>query len=275
MPNISKRSTGVRKLKALTDRQRRFVEEYVVDMNASAAAVRAGYSPKSSGLYSTMMSNQAVVAAVEDALAVKRARSEVDADRVLAELARVAFANVLDFVGPDGRVDFAALSRDAGAAVSRVSVEYFEGRDSKGRSPVLEPTPLGASAESPSPGGEGCVSALAPPGSTASSPPPQGGEGCASPEPAVKVKRVTVTLADKTAALRQISRNLGLDPSFAKASEGKPEEEDDGMVMINRLVTGVPRPGNPTGLHEWLSDRDGNYIGKLVRRTPGPLMAED
>ena len=125
MPNIAKRGPGSRPLKPLTDQQRRFVEEYLVDCNASAAAVRAGYSRKSSGLYSTMMSNRAVVAAVEDGLAKKRARSEVDADRVLAELARVAFANVLDFLGEDGRIDLRALSRDAGAAVARISVEYF------------------------------------------------------------------------------------------------------------------------------------------------------
>src|SRR3954466_1482127 len=109
MPNIAKRGPGVRAMKPLTDQQRRFVEEYLVDCNASAAAVRAGYSRKSSGLYSTMMSNRAVVAAVADGLAAKRARSDVDADRVLAELARVAFANVLDFFGPDGRVDLGAL----------------------------------------------------------------------------------------------------------------------------------------------------------------------
>ena len=133
MPNIAKRGPGVRALKPLTDQQRRFVEEYLVDCNASAAAVRAGYSRKSSGLYSTMMSNRAVVAAVEDGLARKRARSEVDADRVLAELARVAFANVLDFFGEDGRIDLRALSRDAGAAVARVSVEYFGPPDGGGR----------------------------------------------------------------------------------------------------------------------------------------------
>jgi phage terminase small subunit len=111
MPNIAKRPKQDPADKPLTDRQRRFVEEYVVDMNATAAAVRAGYSRKSSGLYTTLMGNAHVLAAVEAALARKRARSEIDADRVLVELGRVAFANLLDFFQPDGRLDLGRLSR--------------------------------------------------------------------------------------------------------------------------------------------------------------------
>ena len=255
MPNIAKRTPGVRPLKALNDRQRRFVEEYVVDMNASAAAVRAGYSKKSSGLYSTMMSNRAVVAAVEDALARKRARSEVDADRVLAELARVAFANVLDFVGADGRVDLTGLSRDAGAAVSRVSVEYFEGAAPPPPSLKLRRTSRSPKASRPS----------------------QEGEGCASSAPAVK--RVTLTLADKTAALKQISRNLGLEASFAKASsyaeasEDGPDEGEREMVYV--VQTGVPRWDDASGLR--YLGREGG-VNQLIRelrelgwRSPGEV----
>lgn len=34
---------------ALNDKQRRFVDEYLVDLNATQAAIRAGYSPKTAG----------------------------------------------------------------------------------------------------------------------------------------------------------------------------------------------------------------------------------
>lgn len=138
MPNVGERRARGGALKALTDRQRRFVEEYMVDLNATQAAVRAGYSPRKTGLYTQLFGLPHVRAAVEAALAEKAERSRIDAERVLEELGKIAFANMLDYVraGPDGApvVDLARIERDAGAAIQRISIEYFrDGEAGEGR----------------------------------------------------------------------------------------------------------------------------------------------
>src|SRR3954452_24979646 len=78
----------------LNDRQARFVAEYPVDLNATQAAVRSGYSARSA--YSTgerMLRNAEVAAAIAEAQAARSRRTEVTADRVVLELARVAFGD--------------------------------------------------------------------------------------------------------------------------------------------------------------------------------------
>ena len=78
----------------LNDRQARFVAEYLVDLNATQAAIRSGYSARSA--YSTgerMLRNAEVAAAIAEAQAARSRRTEVTADRVVLELARVAFGD--------------------------------------------------------------------------------------------------------------------------------------------------------------------------------------
>src|SRR3954464_756674 len=78
----------------LNDRQARFVAEYLADLNATQAAVRWGYSARSA--YSTgerILRNAEVAAAIAEAQAARSRRTEVTADRVVLELARVAFGD--------------------------------------------------------------------------------------------------------------------------------------------------------------------------------------
>jgi phage terminase small subunit len=134
----------------LTAKQRRFVEEYVVDMNALRASQRAGYSHRSSSAVNVLRLPH-VATAVEAALAEKKARSAVNADQVLAELGRIALSNVMDLMvrREDGGLDFDLdrLTRETGAAVSRLRVEYYpdqsQGRRIKRVSVALaEKTPV-------------------------------------------------------------------------------------------------------------------------------------
>ncbi len=86
----------------LTDRQRRFVEEYLVDLSAAAAAIRAGYSPKNAGRVGSRLKNLPWVrAAIERAMAARRRRTRITQDRVVEELARIAFADIREFVSWD------------------------------------------------------------------------------------------------------------------------------------------------------------------------------
>jgi phage terminase small subunit len=90
---------------ALIPRQARFVEEYLVDFNGSAAAVRAGYSAHTArSLANRLLTYADIQAAIAEAVKRRSERTEVTQDRVLLELARMAYADPRKMVGPDGRV---------------------------------------------------------------------------------------------------------------------------------------------------------------------------
>lgn len=69
---------------ALTDKQRRFVDEYLVDLNATQAAIRAGYSEKTACEQSSrLLANVKVSAALQDAMKARSERTQITADMVL------------------------------------------------------------------------------------------------------------------------------------------------------------------------------------------------
>ncbi|MBD1373762.1 terminase small subunit [Hazenella sp. IB182357] len=83
----------------LTPKQKTFVNEYIVDLNATKAAIRAGYSEKSarfSGHENLTKPN--IQAAIQKALDKREARTEVTADMVLKQWAKIAFADIKDVV---------------------------------------------------------------------------------------------------------------------------------------------------------------------------------
>jgi len=90
-------------LYGLTLKQSIFVDEYIKDKNALQAAIRAGYSEASAGWRGcTLLKDPKVQAAIEDRLQAAQARSQVTVDRVLTELARIAFADITDIVSVEG-----------------------------------------------------------------------------------------------------------------------------------------------------------------------------
>lgn len=76
----------------LTAKQRQFCLEYLVDMNATKAAERAGYSKRTAKYIGhENLQRPAVQALLRELQAEREERTKVDADRVLLELARIAF----------------------------------------------------------------------------------------------------------------------------------------------------------------------------------------
>jgi len=89
----------------LTEKQQRFVEEYLIDLNATQAAIRAGYSAKTADQQgSRMLANVKVQQAVSEAMAKRSKRTGVNQDRVVLELARIAFVKMTDIVDDEGRI---------------------------------------------------------------------------------------------------------------------------------------------------------------------------
>ena len=109
----------------LTDKQRAFVAEYLVDLNATQAAIRAGYSAKTAGaIGDENLRKPAIAKAVELEQAKRAERTELTQGRVLEELKRIAFGDLRDAVvwGPSGieLVDSAALTDAQAAAISEI-----------------------------------------------------------------------------------------------------------------------------------------------------------
>lgn len=88
---------------ALTARQSRFVDEYLIDLNATQAAIRAGYSKKTaSRIGPELLGKTCVSSAIESRKALRSARTQVDADYVLHRLVEIDQMDVLDILNDDG-----------------------------------------------------------------------------------------------------------------------------------------------------------------------------
>lgn len=80
---------------ALTARQRRFVDEYLVDLNATQAAIRAKYSKKTANEQGArLLANVSVQAAIQQRMKAREARTEITQDMVLRELAKIGFSDI-------------------------------------------------------------------------------------------------------------------------------------------------------------------------------------
>lgn len=89
----------------LTPKQVRFVDEYLVDFNATQAAIRAGYSPKTAAAAAArLLRNVNIQAEIARRQKDLQRRTEVTQERVVMELARVAFADATDYVGVETRI---------------------------------------------------------------------------------------------------------------------------------------------------------------------------
>ena len=126
---------------ALNNKQRRFVDEYLIDLNATQAAIRAGYSAKTAGqIGDENLKKPEIKQAVADRMKDRETRTEITQDMVLRELAKIGFADILKavkwgadlpVVNPDtGEVLIAngvilvsseQLDDDTAAAVSEIS----------------------------------------------------------------------------------------------------------------------------------------------------------
>ena len=107
----------------LTPKQMRFVDEYMIDFNATQAAIRAGYSEKTANTIGAQnlakLSIQAEIARRQKDL---QRRTEVSQERVVKELARVAFADATDYV----QVETRTAEKNDGTELSYQTVTLTE-----------------------------------------------------------------------------------------------------------------------------------------------------
>ncbi|MDP4109602.1 MAG: terminase small subunit [Bacillota bacterium] len=119
-----KNDAGVMMLQKLTAKQQRFAEEFLVDLNASQAAIRAGYSARSA--YESAhqnMQNPRVRAYLDQMMAKLSRRTGVSQERIVRELARVAFVNAADVIDFSTASVSSQASSDDTAAIAAIKVK--------------------------------------------------------------------------------------------------------------------------------------------------------
>lgn len=110
---------------ALTPKQKRFVAEYLMDLNATAAAKRAGYSEKTA--YSIGLENlkkPEIQSAIQEAKQARSQRTEITQDMVIQELAKLGFFDIRKLFDKDGKpLDISKLDGDTAAALVGLDVQ--------------------------------------------------------------------------------------------------------------------------------------------------------
>lgn len=118
---------------ALTEKQQRFIDEYLIDLNATQAAVRAGYSVKTAeAIGFENLRKPKIAQAVAEQMAERSRRTGVNQDRVVMELAKIAFVNAADVIDSDDATIKAGATADDTAAIQSVKVKVIPTKEGEG-----------------------------------------------------------------------------------------------------------------------------------------------
>jgi len=117
---------------SLTNRQKRFIEEYLIDLNGTQAAIRAGYSPNGAEVTACeLLKNPKVRYEVARAMAERSRRTGITQDRVLRELAKVAFFNAADVVDLETGNVKKDIDREDSAVIAGIKVKTIPTENGK------------------------------------------------------------------------------------------------------------------------------------------------
>jgi phage terminase small subunit len=102
----------------VTPKQEAFVREYLVDLNATQAAIRAGYSERTAKQIShTLLGRPEVADAVAQAMKARGERTQITADRVLTEIEHMAMLDPAALINVKRPADIAKLPEDVRRAI--------------------------------------------------------------------------------------------------------------------------------------------------------------
>ena len=115
----------------LTEKQKKFINEYLIDLNGTQAAIRAGYSGKTANrIAAENLAHPVIQKVLSQRIRDREKRTEITQDRVLQEFARLGFFDPRKLFNADGSPkDITDLDDDTAAAVAGLEVmEVYEGR---------------------------------------------------------------------------------------------------------------------------------------------------
>lgn len=116
----------------LTPKQQRFVEEYLIDLNATQAAIRAGYSEKTAAVIGAEnLIKPNIQKAIEEAQNKRSEQTQIDAAYVLKRLVEIDQMDVLDIMDDNGNVkpikDWPKIWRQYISNIETISMDDGEG----------------------------------------------------------------------------------------------------------------------------------------------------
>jgi phage terminase small subunit len=89
----------------LTNRQKRFIDEYLVDMNGTGAAIRAGYSPRTArSIASENLRKPEISVEVARRIRGRKRETAISAEAVLEHLKAIALSNIGDLMDEEGNI---------------------------------------------------------------------------------------------------------------------------------------------------------------------------
>lgn len=120
------------KQKGLNARQKLFCDEYLIDLNATQAAIRAGYSEKYANTNaSKLLQNTTIAEYIAQKQAAREKRTEITQDMVLREIANIAFSNAADYVQ--------VIEKDATAEIDGKMIAILDGEGNRVKYKTVEP----------------------------------------------------------------------------------------------------------------------------------------
>lgn len=116
----------------LTEKQKTFCREYIVDLNATQAAIRAGYSEKTAtASASRLLMNVKVQHEIKKLMEERNTRTNISADDVIRQLARIAFMDIKDMIewGVEERNEIIDHDEDGEPIIEKIQSEYVRLKD--------------------------------------------------------------------------------------------------------------------------------------------------
>ena len=111
----------------LTEKQKRFCEEYLIDLNATQSAIRSGYSVKTARqIAQRMLTNVDIQSYIQELREKQSKRTEITADKVLEELGSVAFNKDIECIGRDKVKALELIGQHLGMFTEKVSITKEE-----------------------------------------------------------------------------------------------------------------------------------------------------
>lgn len=114
----------------LTEKQKRFADEYMKDLNATQAAIRAGYSKKTADVQGArLLGNVKVFEYVRELQKKMQKKTEITRERLVEELAKIAFGNIGEAVEWSSHsvvlIPSCRLTEDVKASIAEIKESQF------------------------------------------------------------------------------------------------------------------------------------------------------
>ena len=127
-------------------RHRKFAQEYVIDLNATRAAIAAGYKASSAHVRGCeLLKNRKVARLIDSLNSARASKLNLSAEKIDEEVSRLAFSNMANYVRVDENgkpqgISLSELSRDDWAAVQEIREDTTGGAGDGERKAILRTT---------------------------------------------------------------------------------------------------------------------------------------